>query len=330
MKRVKVRWRFALTAAVWAAVLVLAGAAGAAAQATPPVVSVSDVTSDEFPSVSALVTVTDPAGNSIAGLTAADFQVIEDANAISASNFSIETIEGEPLSVVLALDVSVQWQQFAAVQAAADALVEALGPRDQMAIIAFSETVKTAQEFTADKEALKNSIGALIATGQTTALNEAALQAVNLAAKGPTSERAVIVVTNSGNNTGSASAREVMDAATAAALPIHTLGYGANAATDSLKAMSDATGGQSLDLPDATAVEEALPALGGSLREITYKVSFYSALKADNQAHPFTVAVTHDGATGEATSSFTAASSAAACRSSSWAARQRTLSSAGA
>jgi VWFA-related protein len=286
----------------------IAGPLPALGQAEAPLVTISQVDSQAYPSVSATLKVTDALGNAIPDLAAADFGVLVEGAPVPNSNFTLNVQNGEPLSLVLALDASVQWSSFRQVQAAAKAFVDTLGSQDQVAIVAFSETVEVAQNFTNNKETLKGTIDSLVATGLYTALNDAALKAVNVASTAPTAKRAVIIVTNSGDTSGDSSATAAVTQATAAQLPIYTLGYGDNAATDSLHSISDSTGGKAYDLPDASALTQTLPTVEDGLRDVSYVLTFRSGLKPDNQNHTFAVAVTKDGVTGQATGSYVAVS----------------------
>ncbi len=297
-----------------AAALVIMGltfnlaAAATPAQADAPIVTIARVDSNEFPYVKIDLSVTDSAGAPISNLTSADFQITEDSIPVPAANLALEAVAAEPVSIVLALDTSVQEASFVRLQGAAKQLVNELGPNDQLALIAFAETATTVQKFTADKRALAGAVDSLIAQGISTALNDAVLQSVNLASAAPTDSGVIILVTNSGNNAGSSSAQTALDAARAAQIPIYTVGYSENAATASLQAIAAATGGEAFDLPDAQAVSAVLPGLAGKIRNLSYQLTFFSALQADNQPHSLTVSVTRGGGVGESRSSFTAIS----------------------
>lgn len=296
-------WILALCVAVG-----FARPAAAWGQTAAPIVVIEQVDSQAYPTITTTLKVTDSVGSSLPGLVASDFGVLVEGRPVPSSNYSVTTQASERLSLVLALDVSVQWASFRQVQTAAKALIDTLGPDDQVALVAFSETVEVAQTFTADKDTLKTSIESLVATGLFTALNDAALKAVNVASTAPSAKRAVIIVTNSGDTSGNSSASAAVTQATAAQLPIYTLGYGANAAIDSLQSISQTTGGQSLDLPDAAALTQALLNIEAGLREVTYRLTFLAGLKPDNQNHTFSVVVTKDGVSGQASGSFVAVS----------------------
>jgi len=277
-------------------------------QAETPAVNIQSIDSQNFPVVDAVVSVTNSAGFPIANLTASDFQLTEDGAPVSAANYTLTPQEGEPLSIVLALDSSVQWPAFRQLQTAAKALVDSLGPKDQVAILIFSETVQIAQPFTGDKTKLDSVIDAQAASGLFTAFNDAALKAVNLASTAPTTNRAVILVTNSGDTSGNSSATDAVAQAVTGKLPIITVGYGSGAPPNALKSVADQTGGVSYALPDSAALAETLPTVEDGLREITYQVSYRSGIKPDNQSHNLTVSVTQAGVAGQGANTFIAVS----------------------
>ena len=308
MKRLRFAVHLPLTAALLAAAMICVVFAGVFAQAGAPVITITQVESSAFPYVTIGMRVTDSAGSAITGLTAADFRIAEDGVPVPPSDFSLDAEYGEPVSIVLALDASVDWQSFGRIQAAAKAMLDSLSPDDQMALVTFSETVDVIHGFTTDRDVLKQSIDSLLATGTFTALNDATLKSVNLATTAPTSRRVVFVVTNSGDNSGASTASAAISQATASQIPIYTFGYGSNAATNALAAMSEATGGKTYDLPDADAVKTTLPAVTGGLRDVAYSLTLYSALKPDNRDHSLSITLTHEGLTAQANTSYVAVS----------------------
>lgn len=302
-----------ITVAGLAAVLMLAslsGVAGAAplTQTDAPVLTVTSIDSANFPYVAVNLSVTDVAGAPIAGLAATDFAVSEDGVSLSPDKVSVEAVQGDPVSLVVALDISVDWQSFNSVREGVKTLIQSLGSNDQVAIIAFGETAQTVQQFTSDKAALTASLDTLVAEGVFTALNDATLQAVNLATTAPTPNRAVLLLTNSGDRSGDSSASEAVAQAQASNIPIHTVGYGENAATNALKSISDSTGGRAFDFATAADAGGGLASAYGSIQGLSYQLTFYSNVAPDNLAHTATIALNHQGLKVETAASYTAIS----------------------
>lgn len=277
-------------------------------QTQAPTVTIQSVDSQNFPAVNASLAVTDAAGHPVANLTASNFQISEDGSPVSPANFTLAAQEGEPLSLVLALDTSVQWPAFRQVQAASKALIDSLGPNDQVAIISFSETVQVNQTFTTDKSRLNSIIDSLTASGLFTAFNDAALKSVNLASTAPTTNRAVVLVTNSGDTGGNSSATDAVAQAVTAKLPLITVGYGTGAPPNALKSIADQTGGASYALPNADALPETLPTVEDGLRQVTYQLSYKSGLTPDNQPHTLVVTVDQAGVSSQGSNTFIAVS----------------------
>lgn len=103
----------------------------------------------QFPSVETTVTVLDPAGNPIVGLPPEAFEASADGEPLAIEEVASATDEGQGLSLVITLDISgsMEGQALAQAKEAANALIEQLGPADQVAILAFHDTVKVVQPF---------------------------------------------------------------------------------------------------------------------------------------------------------------------------------------
>ena len=278
----------------------------ASAQSGAPTLTITQVQSDQFPTVTAFFTAADSAGRPIANLTVSEVQLFEDGSPVSPADYQVEAVESDPVSIVLALDTSVEPSDFSAVQAATERILDSLGSQDQVALIAFAEAAEIVQDFTADKGSLRSAIQTLGPTGNSTALNDAALRAANLATTAPTARRVVIVVTNSDNNSGGDSPQPAIDTAAIARIPIHTIGYTENATAESLSALSATTGGQSFTVADAGTVETPLTQLVTESVIVSYRLTLYSAIRPDNQPHTLTISLIWDGVVVEAESSFVA------------------------
>ena len=77
--------------------------------------------------------------------------------------------------------------------------VERLGPKDESMIISFADNSRVDQTWTQDKNALKNAINALVPTGFT-AMNEGVIRAIDSIRKHPNPNRAIILLSDGGNN----------------------------------------------------------------------------------------------------------------------------------
>lgn len=113
----------------------------------------------------ATVRVTDLQNRAIAGLAAADFDVVE--NGVSREIVSV-TRSTAPVNLVLLLDVSGSIENYVTfIRKAARNFVETVDDRDRLSIVIFNEDVKKLTDFTTDKAKLSKSLDTFDAGGGT-------------------------------------------------------------------------------------------------------------------------------------------------------------------
>lgn len=111
--------------------------------------------------VSSELLVVDERGNSVPGLTAEDFSVIEDGAPQTVGHFLKGDNANVPRTIVLIIDYSGSQQPYLKNSVnAAKVLVDKLGPKDLMAIV--TDDVELIIDFTADKKKLKNKLDSLV------------------------------------------------------------------------------------------------------------------------------------------------------------------------
>ena len=119
-----------------------------------------DVVRVETSLVVCAVSVRDRQGNSVQGLTAADFVVTDDDKPQRVDSFSLGDNSAISRSIVLLIDYSPSQLPFIDTSiAAAKTLVDKLGPLDRMAIV--TDDIEMLLNFTSDKHKLKNALDAL-------------------------------------------------------------------------------------------------------------------------------------------------------------------------
>jgi len=115
--------------------------------------------------VSCELLVLDRQGNSVSGLTAADFSITEDNTPQTVGHFFNGDNVDVPRTIVLIIDYSGSQLPYLRNSInAAKVLVDKLGPKDLMAIV--TDDVEMIQEFTADKKKLKNKLDHLVKGAQ--------------------------------------------------------------------------------------------------------------------------------------------------------------------
>jgi VWFA-related protein len=269
------------------------------AQAARPFIAISGVESHTFPEVTAYLAAPDQDGALLAGLSAADFRLTEDGVPVPAEAVTVESGDViQDLRLVLAIDISLSAEDLAQVQAAAGALLEQLGPRDRVALIVFGDTSSLAYEFTNNKDELQAAIAALTPQGARTALNEAITTAVSMAGQLSTGRRAVIVIADSRDNTGTVLVPDqLFQTARQGKVSIFPIGFGPKAQPQTFTPLVGPSGGRAYVVPASADIQTALLETVELLRQ-GYKLTFQSGLKADNQDH--TVVIEQGGEEAEA------------------------------
>jgi VWFA-related protein len=111
------------------------------------------------------VSVTDGRSRSIGGLSAGDFQVLEDGVPQDVSYFAATSV---PLDVALLIDSSSSMREkMSSVQLAAESFVKALRPEDRGMVVEFNDQVRVLQPFVNDRAQLTAAIRHTRARGAT-------------------------------------------------------------------------------------------------------------------------------------------------------------------
>jgi VWFA-related protein len=295
----------------WAAVVLTLGllwpAAAVFGQPAPLAVALQRVDDQQFPSVVAYASVADERGLPIAGLDRAAFEVAEDGRPVADVQVEAMPDSQEPVAVALVVDVSGSMGdagKLDGARTAARALIDGLGPRDSAAVLAFADTVRVVQGFTADRSALRDALGTLSAKGDT-ALYDAVAQGALLTKALPETRKILVLLTD-GENTRSARTRaDAIRAAQDTTGVVFAVGVGPDVQRGFLDDLARATAGQALYVNGADGLPSAFRAIADQLR-LQYVLRYRSTLAADGRAHQLTVRATQAGRTAEATRSYNA------------------------
>src|SRR3989304_4673806 len=161
--------RWLLCAGLLAAMLASAGPATGVLSQEDLLIRIDALDSSQFPRIRATVTVVDASGRPVVNLPPDAFRARAGDIALPVSEVASATDEGLGVAVTLAFDVSGSMRGLPLDQAkqAGKALLEELGPEDQVAALAFADEAKLVQPFTRDRQALALSIDGLAAQGNT-------------------------------------------------------------------------------------------------------------------------------------------------------------------
>jgi VWFA-related protein len=290
----------AVALALIAGVMALAVSAGTPAihaQQPGASVTLNEVDASQYPNLRAVVTVLTSAGIPATGLTADAFKV-DGADGMGVSSVSAAQDAALPLGVVVVIDTSgsMAGAPLASARAAASQLIGQLGPNDQAAIIAFSDTARLLVPFTSDRAALAAGIDQLTAGGST-ALFEAVEGAAYAARASKLPRQAVVLLTdgqNESQNTA-ATAASSLDVVRAMRVPMFTVGFGPDADTAYLGELATASGGRAF-AADQLDVAQTYASIGTLLRS-QYVVSLQASAAPDGQEATLSIAVNVDGQT---------------------------------
>ncbi|HLF07817.1 MAG TPA: VWA domain-containing protein [Dehalococcoidia bacterium] len=235
----------------------------------PLTVRIDSLSLSQFPQVQSTVTVLDPTGNPVVGLPPEAFQASAEGEALPVRGVASATDQGLGIGIVLAIDLSgsMGGQPLAEAKQAAKALIDQLGPSDQVAILAFDDTVRVVQQFAQDRQILTGAIDNL-ATGGNTALYEAVARSVELAAQNG-SPRRVVVLLSDGRDEGTQSGFDQsasLAAAKKAGVPVFAIGLGGRIEQAYLEELVRTAPGQLMLAPEPEGLTGLYQTIGAILR----------------------------------------------------------------
>ena len=201
-----------------------------------------------YPVVTLYVAPRDSQGLPLRNLRPEDFQVTEDNQPVT--GLEARPIERTaPLTLIMALDVSksMEGEGLSHLKQATTLFIDNLGPNDRVALYAFSGDVTLVEDFTSDKQKLKDQVDAL-QVAPATALYNAIYEAADHFPSETTGRRAILVVTDGKNELSgpSRSREEAVSRAKTAKAQVYTVGFGEdkNLDVDGLGYIAHSTGGE--------------------------------------------------------------------------------------
>jgi VWFA-related protein len=260
--------------------------------------------------IQAFVKVTDANGNPISGLTFADFTVTLDGAPVPLQPADLTLPPSQDpnqrVSVVFAMDYSMSVTDIAltAMQDAVLAFIDSMADGDYAAIIKFNDTnpnqASVVQSFTAiDHGANSLTLETAVMSdypGDGTNILDAIILAVDQFAVPPVplpdGPKAVIVVTDGGDNRSAATEAEVIASANDNGIAVFTVGVGdlsLPGRTELLTNLAAETSGDFFPAPDDAAISDAYASISELLNN-EYVISFVSSI-SDCAVHTLIVAV---------------------------------------
>ena len=262
---------------------------------------VNAVDTSAYPSVTATVTVLQ-GSQPVSGLSSEAFSAQVGDQSVPISSVASASDPGLGISVVLTFDVSgsMAGQPLASAKEAGKTLVAQLGPADQVAIVAFANTVSQPLAFTQDKAAANAAIDALTAGGNT-ALYQGVTVSAGTASSGTLPRKAVVLLSD-GVDFGGVSQVDAPGSLTAAAgsgAPFFVVGLGSDIDEGYLQQLATVTRGRLLLAPSPDDLTALYGAIGAALRQ-QYVLTLDASEVPPGTNAPLRISVVADGATATA------------------------------
>ncbi|MGC2832142.1 MAG: VWA domain-containing protein [Candidatus Acidiferrum sp.] len=194
------------------------------------------------------VNVTDSKGTFVSGLKAEDFKIFEDGRQ---QDITLFKQEDTPVTVGLIVDHSLSMgPKLPAVVLAVNAFAHSSNPEDEMFVVDFNENVTVelmrGKPFTHDATELQQALTAVSARGQT-ALYDAVVEGLTHVELGQWDKKALIIVSDGGDNASHAKFSELLALAEHSHVVIYSIGLVDEAGEEEnpkvLKKLSNVTGG---------------------------------------------------------------------------------------
>lgn len=213
--------------------------------------------------VEVYASVVDDSGQPVRGLTAADFEVLEDGVPQKIAAF---TAGDFPLTVALALDrsFSMAGRPLATVQGAARAFLTALRPDDEAAVIGIGSQVTVLAPASDTRAQQVAAVDALSAWG-TTALHDAIIAAID-AVDGARGRRALVILSDGDDRYSEASAADAIARARRSNVMVYPIALGRTRPA-LFAELSTLTGGRSFHARELKGLDETVRTIARQLRE---------------------------------------------------------------
>ena len=212
-------------------------------------------------------TVLDKDGKFVPGMKRTDFKIFEDGAEQKLVNF---TAEETPFAAAILLDTSGSMEtRLTLGRSAAIRFLDGLREEDVAAVYNFDSKVEQMQDFSPGRDLPARAFG--LRTKMMTALNDAVLRAADDLAKRSEKRRAIVVLSDGGENYSRASSDKALDHALQAGATIYSVnmseqGPGRDlAGTSILKNFADKSGGRYVASPGGQELRDAFAAIAEEL-----------------------------------------------------------------
>jgi Ca-activated chloride channel homolog len=206
-------------------------------------------------------------GKFVSGLHREDFQVFEDGQAQKLTTF---TAEETPFAAAILLDTSGSMESRMTLgRSAAIRFLDGLRDEDVAAVYTFDTKIEQWRDFSPGRDLPARVYG--LHTRTFTALNDAVVRAADDLAKCPEKRRAIVVLSDGGENYSRATADKALDHATQSGATIYAVNMSEpgvsrdTAAAAILKNLAEKSGGRYVSSPGGQEMRDALAAIAEEL-----------------------------------------------------------------
>lgn len=227
------------------------------------------------------VTVLDKNGKFVTGLKSGDFQISEDGVAQKIAAFSAEET---PFAAAILLDTSGSMESRLTLgRSAAIRFLDGLREQDVASVYSFDIKVEQWGDFSPGRDLPPRVYG--LRTKTMTALNDAVVRAAEDLAKREEKRRAIVVLSDGGENSSRASSDKALDRASLAAATIYAVNMSEPgpkrdlAAAGTLRNLAEKSGGRYIDTPGGLQLRDSFASIAEELGH-QYTISYRPSNRA--------------------------------------------------
>ena len=224
------------------------------------------------------VSAVDDAGRPIKGLSQDNFKLLVGGEKIDEFTLEPASTAEEPLSIILGVDVSgsMKGKPFEETQKAISIFLDQLEKEDFVALMRFGAEIRLVTDFTRERYAVRTQVEALRPVEEWTHLYDATYEAIRKGKDAPTTRAAVVLLTDGMDEGSERTAKDAVDIATGASVPVFTLGFGQNIDIDYLQKIAQVSGGDFASTPEPEKITELYQGVLDQLKK-QYMISFHFA-----------------------------------------------------
>ncbi|MCY4145204.1 MAG: VWA domain-containing protein, partial [Chloroflexi bacterium] len=258
-------------------------------------IDIIGIDSTDLDQVTIHASVLDASGKMVSGLGLADFS-LGGALADLGQVLKVENVTDDELAfaTVLVIDTSssMAGRPLEQTKTAARAFINGLGKDDPVAIVLFNYSVRNVVDFSTDRALLLRQLDN-IAYGGPTALYDATLRGIELAASAPLERRAVVILSDGGEygNVSKSTRPESVRAATVNGVPVYAIGLGWNIDRHFLEAIASESNAAFYESPTPDELAAIFSELAFVFRS-QYIITIRADVPADGTRYDFSLNVT--------------------------------------